>query len=371
MIKFNDRSAVGSVKQTKEGFLVATARVARTGVQEYLAAELGDVALSKGFHPQDVVRVYRHEDQVFDKSTLNSVTRVPVTLEHPKQPVDASNWSDFAVGEVGDSYTKDGEWIVVNPMIKDAAAIKAAQTTHKEISMGYEAEIVQARDGIDADFEMKNIRMNHLALVRAGRAGSKARIGDSWGIEPVSDSKPGGKPTTEKGGRTMSDQLKTVVLGDQAVQVSVSDVAAFEKFKADSAKAIADAQSKIDAKDEEIGKLKVQLDEAKKLAAVDHDALAEARAELVAKVKAIDSSIETKGKSSEQLRKEAVAKRLGDEAVKDASDAEISGMFKAIRAYEDEKNPVVDTIKEGLKDGENFVDSRNSYLDRLTRKRKE
>src|SRR5699024_3613650 len=131
---------------------------------------------------------------------------VPVTVDHPPENVTAENWSKYSVGEVGDAYSKDSEWIIVNPMVKDSAAIQAARTTHKEISMGYEAGIVKARDGIDADFEMTDIRMNHLALVPAGRAGHQARIGDSCGASPVQDFKPGSMPIAEEGGR-MSDQL--------------------------------------------------------------------------------------------------------------------------------------------------------------------
>lgn len=352
MIRFADRVSVGDTKETREGYLVATARVARTGVQHYLASELGDVALNAGFKPNDVVRVYRHSDQVFADSTLTSITRVPVTVDHPPENVTAENWAKYAVGEVGDAYSKDGEWIVVNPMIKDAAAIHAARTTHKEISMGYEAGIVKARDGIDADFEMIDIRMNHLALVPAGRAGHQARIGDSWGAAPVNDFQPGDLPSTVKKGGPMSDSLKTVVLGDKAVQVAVTDVAAIEQFKADSAKALADAESKytaaINAKDEEIGKLKADLKAAQGAAVIDVDALVAARTELVAQVKAIDASIEPKGLTDAELRKAAVAAKLGDEMVKDASDAEITGMFKAITSAAP-SNPVADAIKGGIK----------------------
>ena len=152
MIRFSDAAAIGRTKKTKEGYLLATSRVARTGVQEYLAKELGDAA--EGFEPDAVVRVYRHEDQVFHKDTIASLSRVPVTLNHPSEMVDSDNWKDLAVGEVGDDVLRDGEWIVVNPMIKDAAALEAARTTHKEISMGYTANIVPARDGVDADIEI-------------------------------------------------------------------------------------------------------------------------------------------------------------------------------------------------------------------------
>ena len=374
-MRFNDRVSVGQTKQTSEGYLVATARVARTGVQEYYAAELGDVAVQAGFKPDDIVRVYRSPDQVFSRDTLNSLTRVPVTIGHPPESVNADNWSQYAVGEVGDAFAKDGEWIVVNPMIKDAKGIEAARTTHKEISMGYNADIVKARDGIDADFEMTDIRMNHLALVPKGRAGSQARIGDSWGAAPISDPQPGVTPNNRPKEGPMT--TKTVVLGDKAVQVLVEDAAEVERFKQESAKALADAEAKLAAtiatKDEEIGKLKAELADAKKAAEIDVDALVAARTELVAQVKAIDAKIDAQGLSDAELRKAAVAAKLGDEMVEGVSDAEITGMFKAIVKGAKPADPVGEAFRKGVvtNDANPINDAHAGYLARLTRQTKE
>lgn len=372
-MRFNDRVSVGQTKQTNEGYLVATAKVARTGVQEYYASELGDVATWAGFNPNDIVRVYRHPDQVFAQDTLNSLTRVPVTIDHPRESVNADNWLQYAVGEVGDAFAKDGEWIVVNPMIKDARGVEAATTTHKEISMGYNANIVKARDGIDADFEMTDIRMNHLALVPRGRAGSQARIGDSWGAAPISDNQPGDTPTTVKKGGHMADSTKAVILGDSVVQVAASDALLIEQFKDASAKALADAEAKhnaaIEAKDEEIGKLKAELADAKKAAEIDVDALVAARTELVAQVKAIDAKIDAKGLSDADLRKAAVAAKLGDEMVKDASEAVILGMFKAIAKDAKPADPVGEAFKYGVTDADPINDAQASYVARLTRQK--
>ena len=365
-MRFNDRISVGEIKQTKEGYLVATARVARTGVQEYYAAELGDIAVQAGFKPDDIVRVYRSPDQVFSRDTLNSLPRVPVTVGHPPENVNADNWAKYAVGEVGDMVAKEGEWIVVNPMIKDVKGIEAAKTTHKEISMGYNANIVKARDGIDADFEMTDIRMNHLALVPKGRAGSQARIGDSWGATPISDNQPGVTPNNRPKEGSMT--TKTVVLGDKAVQVLAEDAAEVERFKQESAKALADAEARykaaIEAKDEEIGKLKAELADAKKAAEIDVDALVAARTELVAQVKAIDAKIDPKGLSDAELRKAAVIAKLGEEMVKDASDAEISGMFKAIVKGTKPADPVGEAFRKGVapNDSDPINDAHAGYL---------
>src|SRR5690625_463571 len=370
-MRFNDRVSAGQIKQTGEGYLVATAKVARTGVQKYYDAELGDVATRAGFNPSDIVRVYRHPDQVFAQDTLNSLARVPVTIDHPRESVNADNWSQYAVGEVGDAFTKDGEWIIVNPMIKDAKGIEAAKTTHKEISMGYRANIVKARDGIDEDFEMTDIRMNHLALVSRGRAGSQARIGDSWGAAPISDNQPGDTPNNRPKEGHMT--TKTVVLGDKAVQVLAEDAAEVERFKDATTQALADAEAQhktaIEAKDEEIGKLKADLKAAQDAAVIDVDALVAARSELVTQVKAIDASIDPTGLTDAELRKAAVVAKLGDELVADAGEAEITGMFKAIAKDAKPSDPVRDAF--GKATDTSISDSRQRYLDRLTRKTKE
>lgn len=351
MIRFADRVSVGDIKETAEGYLVATARVARTGVQQYLASELGDVAAAAGFKPNDVVRVLRSDKEVFDEASLRTITRLPVTIDHPKEHVTADNWSKLSVGEVGDAYATEPEWIVVNPMIKDAAATKAAKTTHKQISMGYTADIVEYGDKAIADFEQKDIRYNHLALVARARAGDMARIADSWGVCPVEDYDPGNSPITRKGASEM--ETKTIVLGDAAVQVAVSDLAAVEAYKVAMTKKLADAEAAKkaaeDKKDEEIGELKAKLKKAEDAAVIDVDALVAARSALVAQVKAVDAAIEVAGKSDAELRKMAVKSKLGDAAIADASDAEISGMFKVLAAGAGKSNPVADAISTGVK----------------------
>lgn len=369
-MRFTDSAKIGGVKKTKEGYLVATARVARTGVQNYLASELGEVATNTGFQPGDVVRVNRPESEVFSDKSLNTLTRLPATVDHPAEQVASNNWSKYAVGDVGDAYARDGEWIVVNPMIKDAGGVEAAQTTHKEISMGYTANIVVSADKAIADFEMQDISFNHLALVPKGRAGEQARIGDAWGASPVADNQTGGTPTPEKGGHMTT---KTVVLGDKAVQVLAEDAAEVEQFKTASTKALADAKTEIEAKDEEIGTLKADLAAAKAAAVVDVDKLVADRSALVTQVKAIDAKIDPAGKTDAELRKAAVASRLGDEMVADAGESEINGMFKAIAKGASAADPVRDAFSRGVtaNDADIVDTAQAAYVARLTRQTQE
>lgn len=335
-----------SLTVTPSGYMEVAARTARTGIQQYLGRELGRPDLG-------VVNVYRDENEVFRKDSLQTFSKLPVTNEHPVTDVDATNWRELAVGVTGDEVLRDGEYLKIGIKITDADAVKSVMDGKRELSVGYTAEIVWqdgvAPDGTPYQAVQKNIQANHIAIVANGRAGAKARIGDSWGAAPVQDFQPGAMPITEKGGR-MSDQLKTVVLGDAAVQVSVADVAAIEQFKTNAAKSLADAKAlhdaAIEAKDEEIGKLKAELADAKAAAIVDVDALVAARAELVAKVKALDAAIDPTGKTDAELRRAAVASKLGDAAVADASDAEVNGMFKALSlAKPVASNPVNDALR--------------------------
>lgn len=289
MIKFQDRATVGTVNDTQDGYRVAMSRIARAGVQDYLASEVGLV----GSH---TVRVMRPEKEVFDKATFASLSHAPVTIGHPSELVDSANWKTLAVGEVGEGVLRDGEWIAAPLILKDAAAIKASKTTHKEISMGYSATLIDAPAGADYDLEMTDIRFNHLALVPAGRAGSKARIGDAatnWGAAPL---------TTKESAMDMTK----VVIGDKAVQVAATDADTVTKMMTDNAAAIV-------AKDTEIGELKAKLADAESKVLTD--------AQLADKVKAMADA---------KAKRDAVAAKFGDEMVKDASESQIEGMFKVL-----------------------------------------
>lgn len=335
----------GDMRRTREGFVVLTARVARGGnVQTYMGAELG-------LPDRETVRVYRPEDEVFRKDALASYAGITVTLGHPQSDVGADTWRDVGVGEVGEEVARDGEFIRVPMLLRDAAAIAAVEAGTRELSMGYDAH-VSLEDGTSPagehyDAVMSDFRMNHVAIVPRARGGKELRIGDDadkWGASPV---------TTADGRRpVMADNLQTVVVGDEAVNTTAEGARAIEKLKAAVAAkdaAAAEAQTAHDAaiaaKDEEIGQLKADLAAAKDAAKIDVDKLVADRAALVAAVKLIDADIDPTGKSDADLRKAAVVKRLGDEAVTGASDAEILGMFKAISR--EKRDLVADALRTG------------------------
>jgi len=144
----------------------------------------------------------------------------------------------------------------------------------------------------------------------------------------------------------MADALKNVVLGDQAAQVAVDSVGAVETYKAWATKSIKDAETgaaaAIAEKEEQIGALKAEIDDLKKKVPTADalDALVAERADLMADAEKLAGIKDAKGTPAD-IRKAIVAKRLGDAAVEGVSDAEITGMLKAVKA-------------QGVKDGDPF-----------------
>ncbi|MEX2739926.1 DUF2213 domain-containing protein [Rhizobium mongolense] len=372
-MQFEDKLTLdGAIRRTADGYGVVSAKVARGGnVQLYLGSEVG-------MADKATVRVYRPENEVFKKDAIASYAGVPVTVGHPKNGVSAETWKDLAVGEVGDDVLRDGEFVRVPMMLRDAKAIKTVEDGTRELSMGYSAEVTFA-DGVTPSGEaydaiMSDFKMNHVAIVGKARGGEKLRIGDGaekWGASPVN------LQTADERTSPMADALRKMLVDGLQVETTDAGAAAIEKLMKDlqsSAAKFSDAETAhkaaIAAKDEEIGTLKAENQKLKDAAPKpeDLDKLVADRAALVTTIKAIDSKIEVSGKSDADLRRAAVKAKLGDEMVKDASDAEITGMFKAIAKDVKTADPFATVVKDGLKpaDGSTVNAAHQAMTDHLT-----
>jgi hypothetical protein len=119
-----------------------------------------------------------------------------VTLNHPPVAVNSENIGQYQVGHLGNCiYDHETGWVGSDAIVvTHAKAVKATQSTHKELSCGYDADLIKVPgvwiDTLNVmgggvgksypyDEEMINIRANHLALVEKARAGSNATIHDS------------------------------------------------------------------------------------------------------------------------------------------------------------------------------------------------
>lgn len=161
--------------KTPEGYLICTdAILSRTGKQEYRRCELfGDTCED----PDKIVNVDRTDDEVFSDKAMASFENKAVCIEHPDHDVNAENHNELAVGFVRDIHKGEdnGKPVMMGTLvITDKDAVEAVESgEYKELSCGYDCDI-------DDDGEpcQRNIRGNHVALCKQGRAGI-ARIVDS------------------------------------------------------------------------------------------------------------------------------------------------------------------------------------------------
>lgn len=345
--RFTDAAPVEATRKTQDGYLVTTARSVRTGIQLYRGSEVGKADM-------DIVRVYRPEEEVFAADSLQSFSHAPVTMDHPAEAVTGDNWRALAVGEVSTAAKRDGEWVALPLILKDAAAISAVEAGKRELSAGYTCTLDWtpgiAQDGQVYDAVQRQIRINHLAVVDRARAGSQARIGDGadiWGVSPVLPQDGKERPMGDKPLKTVTVDGLSIEVTDQGAQViaklqqQLSDAAtARTKADADHAAAIAAKDTELGKKDAEIETLKAKAFDEAKL-----DQLVADRADIVSRAKTIAPDLKTDGVKNAEIKRQAVAAKFGDEAkVKDKSDDYVSALFDHLTADEKPQNPLADAI---------------------------
>ena len=348
-MQFTDLAVVAGTRRRDDGYLVADARIARTGVQTYLGSEVGQP-------DKATVRVYRPGSEVFHADTLKSAAHRPVTNDHPPELVNSTNWRDYAVGQTGDEVQGEAIFIRVPLMVSDEAAIKDIEAGKRQLSAGYTCDLDftpgTTPTGEAYDAIQKNIRLNHVAIVAAGRAGSQVRIGDgaAWGASPVNDATPEKDPPMT---------LKTVTVDGIPVEVTdqgATVIATLQQRIADAAKKASDTetahQAAIAAKDADIAKKDAEIDglKAKVLDAAALDKLVAARADLIGKAKVLAKDVKTDGLSDADIKKAVVLAVVGD-AAKDKPEAYIDARFEILveDAQKDGKDPFRETVKDGLK----------------------
>jgi hypothetical protein len=391
----SDAAEIAGTRVTKDGYLAAVCRVARTGCQTYLGSEMG--------RPEPTITLYRPEEEVFSRDALNTFAHRPVTLSHPSAPVTADTWKATAIGMTGSDVLRDKEFISVPLVLMDGDAIEAVRAGTKQLSAGYTTDVEWsagvAPDGTKYDGVMRSIRANHVAVVDRARAGpackigtdaappelpltpgfdraaaeaalAESRVGDTAAAPPTATIPPsslniGGKPVTaEHHTRAVTVDGFKFALSDQAadlverLQRQVSDAAVAATAFKDEAARVADGlrgqiaamtashAEALSAKDGEVAALKATHAEA--LSAKDGEITAiKAQipdaaafdAALASRMACADEAgrvfgdgFDARGKSEPEMRRLAVSKRLGDAVASSMDDAAIGGAFRALVA---------------------------------------
>jgi len=347
----------GKPRLTRDGYLLVQCRVSRCGIQQYLGSELG--------MDQDVVNVYRPESSVFDTDSLASFAFKPITIDHPNQPVNSSNYGKLAVGHIGGEISTDSNKFVTVPMmLTDADVIRDIQENGSELSAGYSMRL-EVKEGVTDSGEsysaiQHDIRANHVACVPKGRAGPACSIsvGDSWPTDSTYDYKPRRTPArkSKTQNRNPVMDVRTIIVDGLSVDTTDAGAQAIEKLQGEITKlndaattasethtaAIDtlkdDHKTAISAKDEEIGELKGKVKGLEDAAMTPEklDALVADRSVLIGKAAQICKDADFTGKTDAEVMRSCVEAHYGKDAVSaDESDDVVRGMFKGIKVGKD------------------------------------
>lgn len=305
MIQLYDQLTLDGLRRTADGYLTATVKVARTGIQLYTGPQ-ADPKRTNGLHDKAIVRVYRPESEVFEQDAINSYAYRPITLDHPKEAVTSKNWKSVSIGQTGGGVMRDGQYVVVPIVLMDEAAITAVEAGKRQLSMGY-STVLKVEDGVTPEGEpydaiQTQLKMNHLAVVDAARGGSALKIGD----EQQKDTRVMTTRTIIVDGLPVDVTDKDAAIITRALDAATKAVAAAEKVLVDTV----DTHTKaIAAKDAEIAKRDAQIDELKSkvLDAAALDARVAARSALITKANKIAPTVKTDGVSDAEIKKAVVA----------------------------------------------------------------
>lgn len=160
---------------TPEGFLLCE-EVPVAGIADLLYGP-NETPIPVG--PNGYVRMHRDEVDVFRPEFMASFAGKPVTINHPMMEVTPDNWKEHAVGTVFNPRRGTGaqaDLLLVDMLITDKEGIDAVRSGLREVSCGYEADYDELGPGEGKQY---NLRLgNHIALVEAGRCGSRCAISD-------------------------------------------------------------------------------------------------------------------------------------------------------------------------------------------------
>ena len=293
------------------GFLHINGVVARTGLQPYMGAELGDME-----NPTVVFNVYRPKEEVLKEESLSTYANAPITDDHPNTFVTVDNATELIKGSSAsyETYNKDEiDYIKVQLVVTDKDLINKAINGKMELSAGYSQILVKEKGefkGVTYDYIQTNIKINHIALVDSARCGQECKlVFDSNSI--IVDE------NTITKGKTM-----VIKIGDSDFEVTDSVA---EHIKSLETK-YKDACEETIKKDEDMEKLKAEKEEeiadVKKSTDSKIDALLTAK-ELGLNVKSSDSVVDIK---------KAIIATKSDMALDGVCDAGIDTAYKMVKS---------------------------------------
>lgn len=171
---------------------VEKCRITKANVCPYYGREIPNFR-ELGLEPNKVYRLYRAPGEL--EKAAASFANVPLLMLHAKHTAQAPQ-GELTVGTVGSNIAFDGTYLVAdNLSIWTRYGINLVESqAARELSASYHyrAEMTPGRtpEGVAYDGVMRDIKGNHVALVRQGRAGSDVVVNDALPSELLKMKRP-------------------------------------------------------------------------------------------------------------------------------------------------------------------------------------
>lgn len=164
------------VRKTDEGFIHDTPIVGRVGIQQYLNSD------------GSIRRELRLPEDVFKADSLASFAGKPITVDHPAGgAVTHKTAGAVMIGTMLSAGKQDGDSIRADIVLHVPDAIG----DRRQLSLGYKVDLDETPgewNGQKYDAIQRNIVVNHLSVVKSGRAGV-ARLNIDGNEEPFNETK--------------------------------------------------------------------------------------------------------------------------------------------------------------------------------------
>lgn len=177
----NDKALIDSVRHIDEnGYLhVDVSNLTKEQVVPYRGNTIPNY-MELNLEPGKVYMLYRPGNEI--EAGAGTFNGLPLMLEHHE--MDADNIpKEQVMGSLGTDARYEAPYLKNSLIVTDSKAIKAIEDgSYAELSASYFCDVEMEGgifDGVSYDGIMRNIRGNHVALVREGRAGHDVRVEDS------------------------------------------------------------------------------------------------------------------------------------------------------------------------------------------------
>jgi hypothetical protein len=374
-----DVSQISDYQITEEGYLKVRARIARTGIQSYTDAS-GGIRLE-----------YRPEEEVASSEALDSFREKCLTKEHPPVLLDASNTKDYAVGFTSADVSYSDGFVESTLTVTDKETIEEIMRGNvREVSCGYKVDYVDqpgtTPDGQHYDGYQKNIRGNHVAIVKRARGGANVRLMLDSADAAVTEL------TILKQETTMS---ANIVFDGVSFEADSALAAAVVAEREDAKASYADMKRKYDEMMSEASKMKEEMDAmgkkmkgkcdsaegradalAQELDAakadleaaqqVNVDSLVEERIALIDKARtSLDSAFDFAGKNAREIMEASIKAVRGDADLSERSDDYVTAMFDTLAESPRTDSAATEDLRKAVASIASPMSAPSSYMDRI------